>query len=665
VLPELWRAARPFSWINTALPFLAMAWAVKRGLTPSIVLGTLYFLAPYNLLLYGVNDVYDYESDRLNPRKGGAIQGGLVAPSLGRRLWVTVAVTNVPFLLLLGWSGGLAGVCALLVTDLTAIVYSMPPLHTKVIPILDSATSSLHFVLPAICGGIVAGASFVGLPWRLLLAFFLWGVASHALGAIQDVRWDREAGVGSVAVSLGARNTALLSLYAYSGAVLLVTSWGGAALIPAAALLPYVLLAASCLSGDTERQARRAWNGFLGLNLLTGFIITQVLLRVWGAGSLTVLQLLAWGSALGVLVILLNALANERAMRRRAGPPARWPSVTMVIPTRNEAHTIGACLRGVRSQRYAGSRETIVVDDGSTDGTPELVAAALGECDRLLRPGPAPSSWTGKCWVAHHGVEAARGEVLVFLDADTVLEPFALNALVSEIEAQGGLLSILTRYRMDGWAERVFMSAFVHMQLCFLPIAWMNASRHPRPSLAYAYGPCMATTRREYEASGGHAAIRASGLDDAGLARRMRAAGYRTRLLHGADLASTRHYRNLEEITACWRRTYYAYGGNSLAVALLGMLGVATVFLLPLALLVPALLIGDGSALIGSATGLVGLLVLRIALARRERQPNLTLLAHPLTWLGTLLFQAVGVADGLRGIPPRWRGRTLPLETSS
>jgi 4-hydroxybenzoate polyprenyltransferase/GT2 family glycosyltransferase len=656
---DILRASRPFSWINTALPFLAMAWAVHRSLTPAIVLGTLYFLAPYNLLLYGVNDIFDYASDRLNPRKGGAIEGGLVGPSLAGRLWLAVAVSNIPFLLILGRLAGGMAAAALAVTVLVALAYSMPPLRTKVIAFLDSATSSLHFVLPAVCGGLIAGASLSSLPWRLLAAFFLWGMASHALGAIQDVGYDREAGIGSIAVALGARTTAWFSLAAYSAAVLLVASWGGAALVAAVALLPYVLLAASCLAGDIEMQARRAWHSFLGLNLLTGFIITQVLLRVWGAGPVTVPQMLAWGSAVGVLAILAMTIANELAMRQRAPAPARRPSVSIIVPVRNEIGTIGICLAAIRSQRYEGEWETIVVDDGSEDGTAEAAKTLLRPRDRLLRPGPAPESWTGKCWAAQQGAEAAQGEILIFLDADTTLQPLALHALVREIAGSGGLLSVLTRYQMLSWSERLFMPAFAQLQLCFLPIALMNAGR---PVLPYANGPCMAVPREEYLASGGHAAIRGSSREDVDLARSISAAGLPVRLARGADIATTRHYRTLDGISGFWRRTYYAYGGNSLAVALFGILGMGTVFLLPLALLPVALVMGDRSALVGSLIGLAGLLLLRSLIAVRERQPLSTILLHPVTWLGTLIFQALSTMDGLRGETPRWRGRPLPVE---
>jgi hypothetical protein len=255
--------------------------------------------------------------------------------------------------------------------------------------------------------------------------------------------------------------------------------------------------------------------------------------------------------------------------------------------------------------------------------------------------------------------------VLLFLDADTCLQPDALRSLVAELHAQrGGLISLLTRYRMKSRSERALIPAFAHMQLCFLPIAAMNATRRASAALGYAYGPCMVVSRPDYEAAGGHDAIRASDREDVDLGKLMGAAGYAVRFLHGADLAETRHYRTLGEIAGCWRRTYYAYGGHSLAVSLFGMLGIAAVFLVPLVLPIVALLSGDRSALAGSLLGLVLLSLLRVLVAVKELQPLGSILWHPITWLGTIVFQAAGVADGLRGRSPRWRGRALPEATA-
>lgn len=286
MVSELLRASRPFSWINTVLPFVAVGLWTQHRVTAALVLGALFFSIPYNLLLYGVNDLYDFESDRRNPRKGGAIEGGLVPPHEARNLWLAIAILTLPPLAAMAWLNG-SGAAALTLTALVALSYSFPPLRLKEIPGLDALTASLAFVLPAFCGAIVAGAIPARFPWLYLAAFLIWGFASQALGAIQDVRYDRTARIHSIATALGERPTALLATAAYLFAAVLVATAGGAALVAAAALLPYALLSASCLLGDPSRWARRAWRAFLALNLLSGWVITMVLLQT---GAVAILE---------------------------------------------------------------------------------------------------------------------------------------------------------------------------------------------------------------------------------------------------------------------------------------------------------------------------------------------------------------------------------------
>src|SRR4051812_3589006 len=220
---ELLVASRPVSWINTGLPFLAAAYATTRSLDAVVVLGTLYFLFPYNLLLYGVNDLFDYASDVRNPRKQG-VEGGLVAPANARVLVAAILVTNLPPLLLLVALGGAVAGVALAITVIVAVAYSAPPVRTKERPFLDSVTSALHFVLPAVCGFLVAGALPADVPWLVLAGFAAWGIASHAIGAIQDIEYDRAAGIGSIATVLGARRTAVVSLVGYAVAVVVAVT---------------------------------------------------------------------------------------------------------------------------------------------------------------------------------------------------------------------------------------------------------------------------------------------------------------------------------------------------------------------------------------------------------------------------------------------------------
>lgn len=278
---QLVGSSRPLSWINTAYPFAA-AWLVAGGgVTPELVVGTLYFLVPYNLLMYGVNDVFDYESDLRNPRKGG-VEGVVLSRRWHRLTLVAAGVTNLPFLVYLVAVGSVASTVVLAVVVLAVLAYSAPGLRLKERPVLDSATSSTHFVGPAVFGLALVGAEPDRTAVASLVAFFLWGMASQAFGAVQDVTADRAAGIASVATWLGAARTARLALAGYvaAGLVMLLTEWPA----PLAGLLavPYVLGVAPFVRLPDERceEANRGWRRFLWLNLVTGFLLTQLLIWV-------------------------------------------------------------------------------------------------------------------------------------------------------------------------------------------------------------------------------------------------------------------------------------------------------------------------------------------------------------------------------------------------
>lgn len=284
---EVLAASRPFSWINTAYPFAA-GWLLATGgrVDVAFVVGTLFFLIPYNLLMYGINDVFDYASDLRNPRKGG-IEGGLVDPArartVHRRILVACVVTTVPFVVWLLVLGSLAADVVLALVLFAVVAYSAPVLRFKERPVLDSFTSATHFVGPLLYALVLAGADLgARTTWPVLVAFTLWGMASHAFGAVQDVRADREGGIGSVATVLGARPTvwAATAAYVLAALVLLALPWPGvlAALLP----LPYAV-STWRFRGVTDDDCERAnagWRTFLWLNLVTGFLVTMLLIAV-------------------------------------------------------------------------------------------------------------------------------------------------------------------------------------------------------------------------------------------------------------------------------------------------------------------------------------------------------------------------------------------------
>ncbi len=278
-------ASRPVSWINTAFPFAAAMLLTTREIDWVLIVGAIYFLVPYNLAMYGINDVFNYASDIRNPRKGG-IEGALLAPPLHRPMLWLAAITNIPFLIVLMLAGGPAAWFSLAVSAFAVVAYSAPGLRFKERPVLDSVTSSTHFVSPAIVGLALAGATPTAGLTLLLMAFFLWGMAAHAFGAVQDIEPDREAGIGSIATVLGARRTVRLAIvvWAVAGLVMLFTPWPG----PLAAIVavPYMVNCARWwnVTDANATKTNISWRRFIWLNYASGFVITMILILAWSLG---------------------------------------------------------------------------------------------------------------------------------------------------------------------------------------------------------------------------------------------------------------------------------------------------------------------------------------------------------------------------------------------
>lgn len=276
---QLLVASRPVSWINTAFPFAAAYYLTAREVDAALVLGTVFFLVPYNLALYGVNDVFDFQSDLANPRKGG-LQGAVLARSVHRVTLGAAVLLSTPFVVALALLGNTLSWIVLATSLFAVAAYSVPGLRFKERPFLDSITSSTHFVSPAVYGLVLAGAQFTPALLALLAGFFLWGIASHAFGAVQDVLPDRAGGIRSIATVMGARWTVrfAISIWIAAGVLMMLTTWPGP--LAGILVLPYVVTALpfrSVADRDSE-QANRGWRRFIWLNYWVGFFVTILLI---------------------------------------------------------------------------------------------------------------------------------------------------------------------------------------------------------------------------------------------------------------------------------------------------------------------------------------------------------------------------------------------------
>lgn len=296
MLKHLFLSSRPLSWVNTAYPFGAAYLLMGGGLSRDFWLGCLFFLVPYNLAMYGINDVFDYESDMRNPRKGG-VEGSVLDPALHRPTLLAAVVSCLPFVLYFLVSAPWAAKAMLVFSLFAVVAYSAKGLRFKEIPVLDSVTSSLHFSTPAwfavtlLAGGadgvgaggaasgvLGSGVSSAGVLG--LIAFFLWGMASQAFGAVQDIGPDREAGLKSIATAFGARGTVAVAVALYAAAAVLMGLTPFPLDIMAVVGLAYTANAVRFLSIDdaSAERTRSGWQVFLWLNYGAGFVLTMVLL---------------------------------------------------------------------------------------------------------------------------------------------------------------------------------------------------------------------------------------------------------------------------------------------------------------------------------------------------------------------------------------------------
>jgi len=278
-IKKLFWISRPVSWVNTAYPFAAGYIVTGGAVNWFFALTTLYFLIPYNLLMYGVNDVFDYESDIRNPRKGG-IEGMREQKAFHPTIMWAALLCNVPFVIYILIQ--IENNARLIFTALLffVVAYSIAKLRFKERPVLDSVTSSIHFVGPLFFALVLTGWMPVYIP--CVVAFFFWGIASHALGAVQDINPDRKAKISSIATFFGARTTTRFAFLLYISASGILIFQNIPSAIVGIAGLGYAFNIANYLNirDKNSGNINKAWRRFIWLNLFTGFIITMALITV-------------------------------------------------------------------------------------------------------------------------------------------------------------------------------------------------------------------------------------------------------------------------------------------------------------------------------------------------------------------------------------------------
>lgn len=266
----------------------------------------------------------------------------------------------------------------------------------------------------------------------------------------------------------------------------------------------------------------------------------------------------------GTWALFLFAMVKGRKRMRilvRPAPkiPDPPPSVSVLIPAKDEAGQIEKCIRSVLNQDYPNFN-VIVIDDRSTDGTGRILDDMAAQDARLivvhLKDGSLPRGWGGKSFALHNGLLQATSDWLLFVDADVLLEPDVMGATIAWAMARKfDLISILPRFVSGTLAEGVFQPLAGAATSAMFAIPLTNSPEWPRT--AFANGQYLMVRRSVYEAVGGHEAIRGTLSEDVAIARRLKIAGYRPRLGWGDTWATVRMYEGFNAIFQGWSRNFY------------------------------------------------------------------------------------------------------------
>jgi hypothetical protein len=366
-----------------------------------------------------------------------------------------------------------------------------------------------------------------------------------------------------------------------------------------------------------------------------------------------------WILATAAGLLTVHSAVNAVLLRRPPTDPGTVTgSVAVLLPLRDEAARVEPCLRALLGQVGVPGLEIVVLDDGSTDGTADLVRAVGGDRVRLLAGTPPPPGWLGKPHACTQLAAATGADILIFVDADVVLAPHAVAATVALLAGRRAgrpddRLDLVSPYpRIIG--QSLVQPLLQWSWLTFLPLRAME--RSPRESLAAAGGQLLAVRAVAYAAAGGHGAVRGSVLEDIALARAVKRAGGRIALAAGCDLATCRMYRSWRELVDGYAKSMWAsFGSPAGAGAVLALL--AVVYVLPAA----ALLTGSVAGLVGYLCAVAGRIVSARATGGRWFPAAL---AHPAAilvfgWLVVLSFHR------RRQGTLRWKGRAVEADGGS
>lgn len=271
---------------------------------------------------------------------------------------------------------------------------------------------------------------------------------------------------------------------------------------------------------------------------------------------------------LSFLTILIWNLLIIKRGKNITNTLYEYPSVSILIPMRNEELNAERCLTSLLSLDYP-KYEIIVLNDDSEDKTAEILSNFINNKKiKILENHYLPEGWIGKNYACKILSEHATGNYLLFSDADTVHNPQSLKKIIEYSKLTNtDLLSVIPKQELISLSEKLLVPLLYFVLFVFLPMFMLKNNRFPKFSASI--GQYLLFKRSAYEKIGGHLSVKSSIIEDIHLARRIKENNLKLSLLDGVDLISCRMYSNMNEIINGFSKNISAGIGNSLSILII------------------------------------------------------------------------------------------------
>lgn len=373
---------------------------------------------------------------------------------------------------------------------------------------------------------------------------------------------------------------------------------------------------------------------------------------------------------IGTSVVLIRNRFELTAIKNEFTKNEIEPKISVCIPARNEENNIGTLLNSLIHQEYS-NYDIHVLNDQSTDQTADIVRSFIGGNPRLnLHTGSEkPSDWLGKPWACHQLSKLARGQYLLFLDADTIADSTLLrNTAAAFKHYKVQMITVWPRQILHTFWEKSVIPLIYYALVTLLPSIytyrdprWMPKFLNPffHTSFAAACGQCIAFERESYHKIGGHQSVKEEIVEDVELAKHVKKCGFRMRMFHGVGSISCRMYNSEKEMFAGFRKNFFIGFNRSLFLFGIAALLHFVVFLLPFIILIYSLIMPDAVLLFLSIACISLILIHRLILSIWFEWDPIYAFTHPIAVLWFQRLGFVSILDHWMGKKSSWKGRKV------